>query len=248
MRLLILGGTTEASQLARALAARPDIAATLSLAGRTQSPIAPPIPYRVGGFGGIEGLRAYLRSERIDAVIDATHPFAAQMSLHAEAACRAEGAPLAVFSRPEWIRQPGDDWTEVERAEDAVAALGDAPRNVFLTQGRLQLGVFRAAPQHLYVVRAIDPPEEIAALPRHRLILARGPFRLDDEFALMRGEAIDVLVSKNSGGAATYPKIEAAQRLGVKVVMLKRPRGGEAPRVGDLDAALAWIEAHRPAP
>ncbi|MBV8664296.1 MAG: cobalt-precorrin-6A reductase [Hyphomicrobiales bacterium] len=248
MRLLILGGTTEASQLARALAERPDIAATLSLAGRTQSPLAPPIPYRVGGFGGIEGLRAYLRSERIDAVVDATHPFAAQMSLNAEAACRLEGAPLVVFTRPAWVRQPGDVWTEVERVEDAVAALGDAPRNVFLTQGRLQLGAFRAAPQHLYVVRAIDPPEAIAALPRHRLILARGPFRLEDELALLREQAIDILVTKNSGGAATYPKIEAARRLGVKVVMLERPKGGQAPRVGDLKEALAWIEAHRPAP
>ncbi|HEY1943156.1 MAG TPA: cobalt-precorrin-6A reductase [Roseiarcus sp.] len=248
MRLLILGGTTEASQLARALAGRADIAATLSLAGRTQSPVAPPIPFRVGGFGGVEGLRAYLRSERIGAVIDATHPFAVQMSLHANAACRAEGVALAGFTRPGWARQQGDDWTEVERIEDAVAALGQAPRNVFLTQGRLQLGAVLAAPQHLYVVRTIDPPEAIAALPRHRLILARAPFKLEDELALMREERIEILVTKNSGGAATYPKIEAARLLGLKVVMLSRPRRADAPALYDLDEALAWIDAHRPAP
>ena len=248
MRLLILGGTTEASRLARALADRADVAATLSLAGRTENPIAPPIPFRVGGFGGIEGLRAYLKSERIDAVIDATHPFAAQMSSHAELACRAEGVALAIFTRPGWARQQGDDWTEVERIEEAVTALGQAPRRVFLTQGRLQLAAFREAPQHFYVVRAIDPPEAIAALLRHRLILARGPFKLEDELALMREEQIELLVTKNSGGAATYPKIEAARRLGVKVVMLQRPKSSGAVEVSDLDAVLAWIEAHRPAP
>jgi precorrin-6A/cobalt-precorrin-6A reductase len=155
---------------------------------------------------------------------------------------------LAVFTRPGWAPQQGDDWTVVERIEDAVAALGQAPRNVFLTQGRLQLGAFLTAPQHLYVVRAIDPPEAIAALPRHRLILARAPFKLEDEMALMRGEAIEVLVTKNSGGAATYPKIEAARRLGLKVVMLSRPKRVDALELYDLDQALAWIEAHRPAP
>jgi precorrin-6A/cobalt-precorrin-6A reductase len=170
------------------------------------------------------------------------------MSGHAEAACRAEAIPLVVFSRPAWLRQTGDDWSEVERIEDAVAALGAAPRRVFLTQGRLQLGAFADAPQHHYVVRAIDPPAEIASLPRHRLILARGPFGLDDEIALMRQEAIEILVSKNSGGAATYPKIDAARLLGVKVVMLKRPPSGGVPTLHDLASTLAWIEAHRPAP
>lgn len=248
MRILILGGATEASVLAHALAGHSDVRATVSLAGRTERPTAPPIPFRIGGFGGVQGLRAYLKSERIDAVIDATHPFAAQMSRHAEAACDAEAVPLAVFTRPPWLRQTGDDWTEVEGVEDAIAALGAAPRRVFLTQGRLQLGAFRKAPQHLYVVRAIDPPAEIAALPRHRLILARGPFDFGDEMALMREEAIERLVTKNSGGAATYPKIEAARRLGVKVVMIERPKSGGVPTLYDLESTLAWIEAHRLAP
>jgi precorrin-6A/cobalt-precorrin-6A reductase len=248
MHILILAGTSEASALARALAGRSDIAATLSFAGRTESPITPPIPFRVGGFGGVEGLRAYLRSERIDAVIDATHPFAAQMSRHAQAACLAEAIPIVVFTRPAWAPQAGDDWIEVERIEEAVAALGEESRRVFLTQGRLQLGAFQAAPQHIYLVRSIDVPEEVSALPRHRLILARGPFSLNDELALMREAAVEILVSKNSGGEATYAKIEAARRLRVKVVMLKRPEGGSGTAIHDLYQILSWIDAHRPAP
>jgi precorrin-6A/cobalt-precorrin-6A reductase len=248
MRILILGGTTQASALAKALAARTDITATLSFAGRTEKPVPPPIAFRIGGFGGVEGLRAYLKQEKIEAVIDATHPFASQMSAHAAVACRAEAIPLVVFTRPGWERQAGDDWTEVERIEDAVRALGETPRRAFLTQGRLQLAAFKAAPQHMYVVRAIDPPKEIDALPNHRLILARGPFGLADELALMRAEAIDVLVTKNSGGCATYAKIEAARQLGIGVVMLQRPVPEGAPELYDLDHVLAWIQAHRPAP
>ena len=247
-RILILGGTTEARRLAEGLASRTDLAVTLSLAGRTAAPAAQAVPMRIGGFGGAEGLAAWLEEQAIDAVIDATHPFASQMSRHAKVACRAEATPLVVFTRPAWLPQGGDGWSEVERIEDAVAALGAEPRRVFLTQGRLQLGAFAVAPQHLYVVRAIDPPADIAALPRRRLILARGPFGLEDEIALLRQEAIEILVSKNSGGAATYPKIEAARQRGVKVVMLKRPPSGGAPALHDLAATLAWIEAHRPAP
>ncbi len=245
MRILILGGTSEASALARALATRSDIAATLSLAGRTQKPVAPPLPYRIGGFGGTAGLRQYLARETIEAVIDATHPFAAQMSAHAAAACEMTQVPLLAFSRPAWTRQAGDDWVEVEAIDAAVGALGEMPRTVFLTQGRLQLAAFGAAPQHSYVVRAIDPPEEIALLPKHKLILARGPFGLDEELALMRDENIEILVTKNSGGNATYAKIEAARRLGAKVVMLQRPSGQGVEETHDLERVLAWIEAHR---
>jgi len=248
MRILILGGTTQASALARALAARTDIAPTLSFAGRTGNPAPPPIPWRSGGFGGVDGLRAYLRQEKIAAVVDATHPFAAQMSAHAAAACDAEAVPVLVFTRPGWERHAGDDWTEVADIDAAVRALGEAPQRVLLTQGRLQLAAFQDAPQHMYIVRTIDPPEHIAALPNHRLILARPPFALDDELALMRGEAIDILVSKNSGGAATYAKIEAARQLGIRVVMLQRPARDNVTEVYDLDQVLDWIAAHRPAP
>jgi precorrin-6A/cobalt-precorrin-6A reductase len=241
LRLLILGGATEASKLAAALAGRDDIEAILSLAGRTQRPAPSPVPTRVGGFGGAEGLRAYLSAQRIDAVADATHPFAAQMSRHAAEACGSTQVPLLIFSRPPWPREDGDRWIEVATMDEAARALGDKPRHVFLTQGRLQLGAFAAAPQHRYLVRAIERPEAIDALPRHRLILARGPFALSDEEALMRKEKIDILVSKNSGGAATYAKIAAARNLGLPVAMVQRPAKPDVARTSELGEVLAWL-------
>ncbi len=248
MRLLSLGGTTEAGALAAALAGRVDIAAVLSLAGRTAHPAPSAIPQRIGGFGGAEGLRAYLEAARIDALVDATHPFAAQMSRHASQACDAARIPLLVFTRPPWERQSGDRWIDVGTMEAAAQALGAKPRHVFLTQGRSQLAAFARAPQHRYVARAIERPADIDALPLHRLILARGPFRLADEQALMREENIEFVVSKNSGGAATYAKIEAARLLGLPVVMLRRPPKPPVAQAARLDEVLAWIEAHRAAP
>ena len=245
LRLLVLGGTSEASALARRLAKEPGVAATLSLAGATARPAPAPIPQRIGGFGGAEGLAAYLEAERIQAVIDATHPFATRMSANALVACRAAGCPLAVFTRLPWKPLPGDRWTEVAAMDEAVWALGAARRVVFLTQGRLGLAAFAQAPQHRYLVRAIDPPAEIDALADHKLILARGPFSLADEIALMRAERIEIVVAKNSGGEATYPKIEAARRLGLPVVLVRRPKPPEAETLFDLDSVLAWIAARR---
>ena len=245
MRLLILGGTSEASALARRLAGDADVEAVLSLAGATVNPAPAPIPQRIGGFGGPEGLTAYLRAERIDAVVDATHPFAERMSANAVAACRATETPLVVFTRPPWVREDGDRWTEVATMEEAVDALGAARRTVFLTQGRLQLAAFGRAPQHRYIVRAIDPPAETDALADFKLILARGPFALRDELALMREEKVEILVTKNSGGRATYPKIEAARMLGVEVVVLRRPKPPDAETRHDLDAVMTWISSHR---
>ena len=148
-------------------------------------------------------MAAFLAREHIDAIVDATHPFASRISANAVAACGATRTPLVVFSRPPWTREPGDRWIEVATIEEAVDALGSAPRTVFLTQGRLQLAAFARAPQHRYIVRAIDRPAEIDALPGCKLILARGPFSLADELALMRREGIETLVTKNSGGDAT---------------------------------------------
>lgn len=215
--------------------------AVLSLAGATANPAPTPIPQRIGGFGGPAGLAVYLRAEWIDAVVDATHPFAARMSANAVAACRATATPLVVFTRPPWVRQEGDRWIEVATMEEAVDALGPKRKTVFLTQGRLQLAAFVRAPQHRYIVRAIDPPAEADALADCRLILARGPFALRDELALMRDEKVETLVSKNSGGRATYPKIEAARTLGVEVVIVKRPKPPDAETLHDLDAVMAWI-------
>jgi precorrin-6A/cobalt-precorrin-6A reductase len=247
MRLLILGGATEASALAAAVAEREDIEAILSLAGRTR-PAPAPIPMRVGGFGGVAGLRAYLEATRIDVVIDATHPFAAQMSRHAAEACATAKIPLLAFTRPPWRGEAGDRWIEVDTMAEAVDALGSAPRNVFLTQGRQQLGGFAAAPQHRYLVRAIERPDTIDALPHHRLILARGPFKLHDEEALMREERIELVVAKNSGGEATYAKIEAARNLALPVVIVRRPAKPAVAEVERLAEVLDWIDAHRGAP
>jgi precorrin-6A/cobalt-precorrin-6A reductase len=193
-------------------------------------------------------LAAFLARERIGAVIDATHPFASRMSANAFAACRATDTPLVVFTRLPWIREARDRWIEVATIDAAVDALGQKPKTVFLTQGRLQLAAFARAPQHRYIVRAIDQPAEIGALLDCKLILARGPFSLAGEAALMRNEGIEALVTKNSGGRATYAKIEAARALGIEVVILRRPTVPEAETLHDLDAVLAWIAAHRRTP
>jgi precorrin-6A/cobalt-precorrin-6A reductase len=248
MRLLILGGTSEASALARRVADERDIAALLSLAGATANPAKTPISLRIGGFGGAGGLADFLRAERIDAVIDATHPFAERMSANALAATRSTCTPMVVFTREPWVPQAGDRWTEVLTMDEAAAALGRKRKSVFLTQGKLQLAAFARAPQHRYLVRTIDPPSGVDALPDCKLILARGPFGLDDELTLMRDEKIEALVTKNSGGLATYPKIEAARLLGIQVVILRRPKPPDAETLHDLEAAMAWIAAHRAAP
>jgi precorrin-6A/cobalt-precorrin-6A reductase len=255
MRLLILGGTTEASGLALRLAGRADVEPILSLAGRTRNPLPPPIPFRVGGFGGVDGLRRFLAERRIDAVIDATHPFAARMTANAALACRAAAIPLARLTRPPWRRQAGDRWLGVPDLDAAARAIGDTPRRVFLTIGGVQLAAFAAAPQHHYVVRAIERPAAIAGLPSHELILARGPFGEAAETALLRDARIDVVVTKNSGGSATEAKLAAARALGIAVIMIERPaddpiRAGEpgnAIRFPSIDDVLAWIEAVRPA-
>ncbi len=248
MRILILGGTTQASDLASALATRADVEPLLSLAGRTQNPTPAPIPCRVGGFGGVEGLATFLRDHQFDALIDATHPFAAQISANARAASAASSVPLLVFSRPAWAPNEGDDWSEVGGVAEAVAALGAKPRRVFLTHGRLQLAAFAAAPQHFYLVRAIDRPEELRLLPHHKFISARGPFTLEGERDIMRAERIEFLVSKNSGGGATAAKLVAARELKIPVVLIARPQAEGAEEAARLADVLDWIEAHRPAP
>ena len=246
MRLLLLGGSTEASTLARRIAARNDLAPVLSFAGRTRHPVSPPIAFRVGGFGGVEGLKTFLIDNEIDAVIDATHPFAVGMSDNAAAACGALRLPLAVFTRPPWVSQQGDRWTSVPDMEAAAQAIGKTARRVFLTVGGVQLACFAAAPQHHYVVRTIDPPTAVAALPSHRLILARGPFSVDDETALMRDERIEVVVTKNSGGAATEAKLTAVRALGLHVIMINRPAKAKIETFINIDGVLAWLETHRP--
>ena len=241
--LLILGGTAEAALLARRLAGHPDLAATLSLAGRTRAPAAQALPTRVGGFGGVEGLRHWLRAHDVRWLVDATHPFAAQMSAHAAAACDAEGVRRVRLTRPPWQAQPGDRWIEVGSPEAAVSALGEAPRRVFAPMGRLSLTPFAAAPWHFYLVRSVDPPGDLAFLPHHQAIVARPPFSRENERALLQRERIDVLVTKNSGGAATRTKLDAARDLSLPVVMIARPAEPPGLVFHDVESLLVLLES-----
>ncbi|MCJ2141146.1 cobalt-precorrin-6A reductase [Methylobacterium sp. E-066] len=243
MRILILGGTGEASALARALAGRPDRAVTLSLAGRTAAPKPEPVPIRVGGFGGAEGLADYLRSEGIDRLIDATHPFAATISGNAARAAEAVGVPLLAIRRPAWCREPGDLWTEVASMEEAVSALGTEPLRVFLTIGRQEAGAFAAAPQHAYLARTVEPLDGVLPVPHLTAIETRGPFDAGAEADLMRATGTEILVSKNSGGAATYGKIAAARSLAIPVIMVRRPEKPDVQSVPDAAGALHWLDA-----
>jgi precorrin-6A/cobalt-precorrin-6A reductase len=241
MKLLILGGTTEASAIARALAGDTRIQATLSLAGRTRHPAPQPIPCRIGGFGGIQGLARYLEQHRIDALIDATHPFAARMTRHAEDAARLTGTRLLAVQRPLWRRQPGDHWIDVPDMLAAAAALGPVPRRVLLTIGQKELAPFAAAPWHHYVLRSVDPPPQEFLPPETEVIAARGPFAEAAEHDLLAARRIGIVVTKNSGGTATGAKLAAARALGLPVVMVARPPPPRAETVATIAEALAWI-------
>ncbi|MGC5777998.1 cobalt-precorrin-6A reductase [Methylobacterium sp. NFXW15] len=242
-RLLILGGTTEATALAKALATEPAYETTLSLAGRTRTPMAAAVPVRVGGFGGAEGLARFLAEERIAAFIDATHPFAARISANAAEAARIAGLPLLAIRRPAWEAGEGDHWIEVEDMAAAARALGPVPRHVFLTIGRQEVAAFADAPHHTYVVRSIEPIGDTLPVPRLTTIAARGPFDAQAEAALMREAGIEVVVSKNAGGAATYGKVIAARSLGLPMVMVRRPLKPDVPSVPDAARALTWLRA-----
>jgi precorrin-6A/cobalt-precorrin-6A reductase len=240
MRVLILGGTTEASALARALAGDARFTPVLSLAGRTRAPVAPPIPWRVGGFGGADGLATYLRTEGVGALIDATHPFAARIKRNAAQAAAQAGMPRIAVLRPAWQSQSGDCWTQVPDMAAAFAALGPVPRRVFLSIGRQELAAFGAP--HAYLIRSVDFP---SVLPSNATVItARGPFAEDAERALLTEHRVEILVTKNAGGAATSAKLAAARALRLPVVMVARPDPPEPPVVPDVAGALAWL-AHQ---
>lgn len=241
-RILILGGTTEARALATALASRGDLEVVLSLAGRTADPAPQPVPVRSGGFGGAEGLARYVRDEAIDLVIDATHPFAARIS--ANVAQVADQCAVSAFAlrRPAWVPVEGDDWLSVHSVSQAIAALGAAPLRVFLATGRQEAHQANAAPHHLYWVRSVDPVEPPLTVPYVSYIHSRGPFRLADELDMLQHHQIEVVVAKNSGGDATYGKIEAARQLGIKVIMVERAETTGLPVVETVDAALDRID------
>jgi precorrin-6A/cobalt-precorrin-6A reductase len=241
--VLILGGTSEARLLAEALSQDRRFEVLLSFAGRTETLMRPALPHRVGGFGGAEGLAAFLRAGSYRALIDATHAFAAQISRNACAAAHATGLPLLRVVRPAWEAVPGDLFRPQPDMQAAARALGDEPRRVFLSVGRLEVDAFSLAPQHDYLLRAVEPFTPPEGLSRARVIAARGPFALADELKLLQDERIELLVSKNAGTPSTYAKIEAARALSIPVLMVQRPVLPEAREVSTQQAALAWLAA-----
>jgi precorrin-6A/cobalt-precorrin-6A reductase len=241
-RVLVLGGTTEARLLAERLAGRPDLNMTLSLAGRTASPARQPVPVRRGGFGGVAGLAAYLVRERIDVLIDATHPYAKVISDNAVTACSQIGTPLLVLRRPPWIATAADQWTEVADVREAARTLGEIPRRVFVALGRNELAPFNEAPQHFYLIRSVDPVDPRLPLPHVAYVTGRGPFSDAADRALMTEHRIEVVIAKNSGGAATYGKIAAARTMHIGVIMLRRPPAPAAPAVETVEDALGWLD------
>ncbi|MFF0633242.1 cobalt-precorrin-6A reductase [Nocardia sp. NPDC004151] len=244
MRTLILGGTREARELADIASGERGFEIVSSLAGRVRAPALPVGAVRVGGFGGAEGLREWLSGNGIEAVVDATHPFAGRITANAAVAAAALGLPVLHVRRPGWIERCGDRWVRVpdlELAAEAAAALG---KRVFLTIGRQGVAAFEHSDEW-FLIRAIDPPE--GAVPaHHELLLARGPFSVEDEIALLVERRIDVLVTKDSGGALTEAKLTAARELGLAVVMIDRPPlPAGAEQVETVAAAWDWLRARR---
>lgn len=245
--ILILGGTTEARLLAEMLAQDRCFATTLSMAGRTRAPITMPVPMRIGGFGGAQGLADHLAENRIDLLIDATHPYAARISANAAEASRLSGIPLIALRRDGWVEREGDRWTHAENVADAVTALGKKPRRAFLALGRQELLPFERATQHSYVIRSVDPVEPPLDVPSAQYMTARGPFREADETVLLAEHGIDVIVSKNSGGSASYGKIAAARTLGIEVIVIQRPQLPQVKSFESVDAVVCHLDQIFPA-
>lgn len=237
-RVLILGGTGEARRLATALLAE-GMDVVSSLAGAVAEPVLPAGEVRIGGFGGVAGLTAWLRAHPVRAVVDATHPFAAVMTAAAAASAELTGIPLLRLQRPGWTAGPGDDWHWVDTLAEAAAAVAGSG-SVFLTTGRRSLDAF-AGLEGRCLIRSVDPP--VPPLPRQAtVVLARGPFTVEEERALMREHGVEVVVSKDSGGSMTAAKLTAARELGLPVVLVRRPPLPPGlPVVATVDEALAWV-------
>jgi precorrin-6A/cobalt-precorrin-6A reductase len=222
IRVLILGGTAEARQLAAALVARPGYEVRTALAGRVAEPAPLPGEVRIGGFGGAAGLTRWLGEHRTDVLVDATHPFAARITEHAVAAAAELRLPLVLLRRPGWTERAGDRWYRVPDATAAATLLPGLGRRVFLATGRGDLPAFAHLDELWFLLRAIEPPPP--PLPAHcEIVLGRGPFTVPAERALLRRHGVDVLVSRDSGGATTVAKLDAARGLGLPVVLLARP-------------------------
>jgi precorrin-6A/cobalt-precorrin-6A reductase len=239
MRILLLGGTAEA----RALAARlhPDVDVISSLAGRVPDPALPVGEVRIGGFGGVEGMRRWLIDSKVDAVVDATHPYAATITAHAATVCGELRLPHLVLARPAW--PPGDALVVGSDAEAAKTVAAEHYSRIFLTTGRSGTAAF-ADVDAWFLIRAVTAPDPDTLPHHHEVLLSRGPYQYDDELALLRDHRIDALVTKNSGGQMTRPKLDAAAALGVAVVMVDRPPlPGGVTTVSTVDDAVDWLRS-----
>lgn len=239
-KVLLLGGTDEAVRLNGALAKHPGVELVTSLAGRTRNPARLAGETVVGGFGGKQGLKDFILARRIDIVIDASHPFADRITQNAAAACSEVGISYIRLQRPEWDCQPKDHWISVVSVEQAAKKLADYNR-IFLTVGRQELAPFERTADKFFLVRSIEKADFNPAQGEVSFVQGRGPFSIEDELGLLRKERIDLLVSKNSGGPATYAKIEAARCLGIPVVMVERPALPDCIRFSDVAALLAYL-------
>ncbi|WP_022729686.1 cobalt-precorrin-6A reductase [Fodinicurvata sediminis] len=238
--LLILGGTQEAAELARHLTQETDWRIITSLAGRTRNPASLPGEVRIGGFGGSSGLVRYLQGEQVNLLVDATHPFALRMPVHAERAAGLAGVPRIKLLRPAWQAEKEDRWISVPSLQQAAQVL---PRDckAFLATGRQELEPFTQRRDVEYLIRLVDSPEDPLPLARYSVIAQRGPFRFEEEQALLREHAIDCLVSKNSGGSASYAKIQAARALALPIIMVERPPVPPGALARSVTEALDWI-------
>lgn len=241
-RLLILGGTTEATALAaQAQKMIPHLDVITSLAGRTQSPIMPTGSVRVGGFGGSVGLADYLRDQHISLLIDATHPFAAQISWNAATAATDVGIPYLMLVRPAWQPGSGDRWIEVESHQAAANLLPGLAQRIFLTIGRQELVTYAHLQDLWFLMRTIDPPDPSAAVPKGLVLIDRGPFMVESEKEVLTHYRIEAIVTKNSGGHATVAKLIAARELTIPVVMIERPSIPTVEVVSTVEQVLTWL-------
>lgn len=216
--------------------------AVFSYAGRTNNPTMPALPVRMGGFGGVPGLVQYLRDEGITHVVDATHPFAAQMSNNAVLACEEAGVELCALERGPWRNKPGDSWSHVADMAGAVEALPDSPRRIFLAIGRQYLSDFADKPQHFYLLRLVDEPEGELPLPNAVAVQARGPFTEAGDKALLQEHKIDLIVAKNSGGVGARAKLDAARELGIPVILIDRPHIPTRPIMRTVTDVMDWLD------
>jgi precorrin-6A/cobalt-precorrin-6A reductase len=240
--VLVLGGTAEARELAQALTAEPELRVVSSLAGRIARPRLPAGEVRIGGFGGPAGLAAYLNEQRVNAVVDATHPFAERISASAVTACERARLPLLRLERPGWTQRAGDRWRWADDVDDAARAIAPG-RRVLLTTGRQGLAAFAHRDDAWFLVRCVDEPQPPLP-PHHELLLARGPYTLESELALVDEHRIELVVTKDSGGSHTKAKLDAARERGLPVIVVRRPPRPDATTVTTVEAALRWARRH----